>query len=439
MKRRRVLSVALMILSLLPGMPMRVAHADADPISGAIFTTVLPCADAVNRNIYDFRTDVYLNGGPDRPGAAGLPPGAYYVRVTEPSATNPTGGVLGTSIGGASGSTPVVVGPDGSFTQCYQLSSILIKISDSSQGYDLTGNPGGEYKVWVCQDAAFTESLCKTDNFMVKETAGVVPGWLQVIKFYDTNANGLNDDGVYNYIEGWKVRIVDGGLIDLLTRMTPIPIAVDRSVLYTVSESTPNESNWVATTPKVFSNVQVTSTDQNNPTTVAFGNLCLGEGGGLTLGFWSNKNGQSLITSSDLANLSALSLRNSDGSNFDPGTKTLLRSFLLGADAVNMANMLSAQLAAMTLNTAKNRVSGASLVYAPALLGFAAPSGVTSLGFISINNLMAAANTELGAHNQTPSGNQYRAYQEALKNALDDGNNNQNFVQAKPCEFTFAP
>jgi hypothetical protein len=41
-------------------------------------------------------------------------------------------------------------------------------------------------------------------------------------------------------------------------------------------------------------------------------------------------------------------------------------------------------------------------------------------------------------HGSVLSGNPFRAYQEALKNALDAANNNLNFVQAAPCPFTFA-
>src|SRR5437773_12326585 len=95
----RVLSAVLMVLALLPASAVGVSYADPSPISGAIFTTVSPCDAAVNQNIYAAKTDVYINGGPARPGAAGLPPGSYYVRVTEPSANDPVGGVLGTSVG----------------------------------------------------------------------------------------------------------------------------------------------------------------------------------------------------------------------------------------------------------------------------------------------------------------------------------------------------
>lgn len=41
-----------------------------------------------------------------------------------------------------------------------------------------------------------------------------------------------------------------------------------------------------------------------------FGNICLGEGNGRALGFWSNENGQALITPAMLAGLNNLPLEN---------------------------------------------------------------------------------------------------------------------------------
>jgi hypothetical protein len=50
------------------------------------------------------------------------------------------------------------------------------------------------------------------------------------------------------------------------------------------------------------------------------------------------------------------------------------------------------------------------------------------LGFISVNNLINAANSSLGANSVVLAGNPVRPYQEALKNALDRGNNDMGFV-----------
>jgi hypothetical protein len=348
--------------------------------------------------------------------------------VTDPSGAD----LLGTSIGSGD-DTPVVV-TGGEFAFCYQLSAILIKDSDGTQGYDDTLNPGGEYKVWVCTDSAFAQ--CKTDNFKVKSNGGGPPeeeeATLRVIKFYDKNANGINDDSMD--ITGWKIHIIDA--IDLI-RFTPVVAIVDPDD-YDVSEFLPIQTNWIPTTPTL---VTITLEDGDDET-IEFGNVCLGPGGGMTLGFWSNKNGQATMNDGgsvapELALLSGLNLRTANGGNFDPGTYTALKNWLLNAKATNMAYMLSAQLAAMELNVEALKVSGSALVYAPGLLPFAPITGLNSLGFISISDLMTAANAALGADGYTPAGDPNRAYQEALKNVLDAANNNQNFVQLTPCTFSF--
>src|SRR5207249_4191072 len=116
----------------------------AAPLSGAIFTTDSICS-GVDLNIYASKDDVYINGGPEHPGAASLPDGSYYVQVTNPSGSL----VLGTSVGSGNETPFVVVG--GEPADCYQLSGILNSASSgfTTPGYDDTDNPGGEYKVWV--------------------------------------------------------------------------------------------------------------------------------------------------------------------------------------------------------------------------------------------------------------------------------------------------
>lgn len=130
------------------------------PVRGAVFTTTAECVK-VNGNIYDTVFDVFIDGGPKKPGAAGLSDGFYYVQVTQPN-----GKLLGTSVGSAN-ETPVEV-VDGEFTQCLNLYEILVKASDGSQGYDNTGNKGGEYKLWVSTKSTFANNSSKTDNFKVK-------------------------------------------------------------------------------------------------------------------------------------------------------------------------------------------------------------------------------------------------------------------------------
>ncbi len=392
------------------------ANASGGGLTGAIFTTDAVCS-GVDLNIYASKDAVYLDGGPHRPGAAGLPDGTYYVQVTEPGGT-----VLGKSL------APVATVLNGQFVLCYQLSAIVLSASSgfTVPGYDDTGNPGGEYKVWVSTSSTFPNNASKTDNFKVKdgEVGPLSEATLHVIKFYDANANGTND--AEDLITGWKVRIKDG--IDLI-RYTTVDIVLAPDD-YIVSEFAPVETNWFPTTPNP---VDITLPEDGDET-VAFGNVCVGAGGGKTLGFWSNKNGGNILKANSNAILNqvlALNLRKADGNLLGVVSLATFQSFLTGANAANMANMLSAQLAAMKANVLSGGVSGAALIYAPGT------TSANALGFATVNDIIDEANAELGLHGSTPAGSPFRAYQEALKNALDKANNNLTFVQSSPCPFSF--
>src|SRR5439155_1878296 len=177
-----------------------------------------------------------------------------------------------------------------------------------------------------------------------------------------------------------------------------------------------------------------------------FGNVCLGAGGGLTLGFWSNKNGKAILCANDPAwrtLLNACNLVNANGTAFDVSTSSncqmadlSLSNWLTSANATNMAYMLSAQLAAMKLNVAFGSVSGSALVFAGTPPSGCTPAGLSTLGFITINDLMADANAILGqaGGNLTVVPSALRSCEEFLKTALDNANNNQSFLQSKPCD-----
>jgi len=414
------------------------------PLPGAIFTTDSTCTE-VNQNIFDNKEDVYVDGGPAHPGAAGLPDGSYCVQVTDPSGAT----VLGKSDPGA------VTVVDGEFVQCYQLTSIL-KTGSSGftvPGYDDTPNPGGEYKVWVSTDCDFINNSTKTDNFQVNNTnptptptPSATPtatpsptpcpkGEVCVTTFYDANVNGIQDNGEQE-ITGWEFRVFGHNNLHLW-KQTPrcaYVLAGD----YAVIERHPNELNWIHNTATEVEFDVDTGYTEN----VTFGNVCVGAGGGFTLAYWSNRNGQQLETRNDFAALTALNLVTGQGTAQDfTGTltqsKTLLNQFLLGANTTNMANMLSAELATMKLNVVHGFVNGSALVYAPGLSTCGTVTGLNSLGFISINDLMTAANQSLLDHPLTQAGSPDRACQETLKNALNDANNNKSFVQSSPCGFSF--
>jgi hypothetical protein len=407
----------------------------APPLPGAIFTTNGDCT-GVNLNIYQYKSDVYLSGGPAHPGAAGLPDGWYYVKVTEPD-----GDVLGASVefDAVLGWVPAVSVhvTAGEFDECYQLVDILRKYSNASPGYDTTTNPGGVYKVWVSNEPTFPHDSSKTDNFKVRD--GDDPEWtpFKVIKFYDANANGLHDDDEQDIV-GWLVEITDmSAPANSNSWYTPVEIILDPGP-YRVTEADTLETNWRHTTPKC---VEVLL-EVFKAETVEFGNVCIGPGGGKTLGFWSNKNGlAALKTFNARTLLNGLNLCNPNGSSYDlpAPTATLtieqvlkgFQTWILAASATNMASMLSAQLAAMELNVASKKVKGDALVYAPGT------KAANPQRFATVNALMAEANASLGANPYTPSGNPARACQEKLKNALDEANNDRSFVQPTPCDFHF--
>ena len=385
--------------------------ASAAPMSGAIFTTDAGC-NGTNVNIFDAKGEVYLDGGPAHPGAAGLPDGSYYIQVTEPNGT-----LLGST------TTAIVSVSGGEFAECYRLVDILVKASDASPGYDDTGNSGGEYKVWASQDPAFANNASKTDNFKVKEEAPPQPGHLVIQKFYDANADGLWTAGEPE-ITGWEVKIQDAPHVWLdSVSYTPVDY-VDEGGSFAVTESDPDQQNWNATTPTTVD----ATINAGETTNVTFGNLCLGPGGGLTLGFWSNKNGEKLYNNAVAV---AQNLRDATGNSFNPANHKQFKAWILSASATNMAYMLSAQLAAMTQNVNNGNVSGSALVYAPGT-GSASP-----LGYATIAALIAEGNALLAANGYTVAAGPDRTAQEAVKTALDRANNNLNFVQSAPCAFTF--
>ena len=286
----------------------------------------------------------------------------------------------------------------------------------------------------------------KTDNFKVKEEVVVQTAEICVDKFYDKNTNGAKDPGEQSII-GWRFQILadDNGFN---TRFTaPLCMTVEAG-LFHVFESNTIETDWIHTTP-TLKDVTLQAGDH---TTVEFGNVCLGAGQALTIGFWGNKNGQSLEIAADFTLLNAFNLVNANGTPKDftgslTQNKDALNVWLQNANAVNMAYMLSAQLTAMVLNVTHNspkygvHVDANALVYAPALLNSAFPptTGLNASGFIKVIDLITAAhNIMLPPGNVTIVASTLRSYEEALKTALDKANNNLTFVQSEPCVHTFS-
>jgi hypothetical protein len=300
-------------------------------------------------------------------------------------------------------------------------------------------------RTWTATDSCTNHSSC-TQTITVQLCLGSTCG----VKFYDRNANGTQDTGEPG-ISGWRITLTGGPNNISLTNVTDSGGAICFTNLppgtYTLTEGTSSQSTWTNTTPKSVQ-VIITTTSQ----TFKFGNVCLGGGGGLTIGFWGNKNGEAVMNNcaggmtSNLAFLSGLNLRNLDGSCFDPIKYSQFDQWLQQANAVNMAYMLSAQLAAMELNVRENGcatstqygggVNGSSLIYAPGTLS------ANSAGFATVQAVMDEANALLGSVDcktklVIQDGSALRARAAALKTALDNANNNRSIVQQNPCSRSF--
>ena len=446
-------------------------------VAGAGFTTFDAtqdgCKDSPNGidcNNYQSKDDVYMSGGPS---AAGLSDGDYYFAVLVPGYQS--GGFVDGADGNLSdetaGATTGDLGTgDNVLNRTFSVSGQEISSysgthtpGTSPNGrdilqlmpYDDTSNAGGVYILAICEVGAISPSQCKYDAFRIQPGETVTPfGTLSGMKYYDSDADGVLDPTEVG-ISGWQIHISDSidqvvttdtsgnfsqaNLIEdtytleelqannvkCVTEMIGGVPTVVCSPIWVQTGNTSDQSSHPATSSVSLSNFVYTVVlgDGDTVSGLYFGNVCTGAGGGLTLGFWSNKNGSKLIDATDLAMLVALNLRNANGSNFDPSSYSTFRTWLLKAKATNMAYMLSAQLAAMELNVFNGFVDGNSLIYAPGT------TSANSSGFATVNAVMSEANAELGLHGSTKDGSAFRAYQEALKTALDRANNNLSFVQ----------
>lgn len=434
--------------------------ASAEAINGAIYTSRSDGV-TVNANLYDAKSDVYLNGGPaNAPQCSGgaLDDGDYVFQVTDPSGAVllSSDGILDRAFRVAGGKISENLGthPDSSDDPNDAiLPGVCGSVAIQVIPYDDSPNGGGVYKIWITRISDF-ETACgvgvdcgldgfvpgstKTDNFRVLQDNVPPPqvGSIEAIKFYDGNANGAYDDGEL-FLEGFQMTLQSTNQAVDSTRTTDVDGVADwhnlvPDVDYSVTEGTPLEGNWFHSAT-IFEGHDGSPVNPAAPlevvagqtTTVVFGNYCTVPSNGRTLGFWSNKNGQSYIGGADLAMLSALNLRNANGGHFDPGTASALRRWLLDGNATNMAYMLSVQLAAMELNVFNGFVDGS---------GYYVPAGMT------VNQLMAAANTSLGLYPVTTAANDpfdQRQVQEGLKDWLDELNNGAGLLSATPCAFTF--
>lgn len=151
--------------------------------------------------------------------------------------------------------------------------------------------------------------------------------------------------------------------------------------------------------------------------------LCFSDGGeARTPGFWQGGKGFRLVDDDDIAMLNECCLRNEDGSDADFANKQEFRAWLKKRNAANMAYQLSGHLAAMKLNIDEGFVDAGDMIYAP---GCSESEGE----YLSIGSVVDLADAALCEDGTTFSGDLDRDDQECLKDALDDANNNRNWVE----------
>jgi hypothetical protein len=299
------------------------------------------------------------------------------------------------------------------------------------------------YSVDAPDDVSATASDLDFFNVRLGSLAGA--------KYYDSNGNGALTAGEAQ-IAGWRIQVSTSATFATVLAT----IYTDVNGNFTLGNLSPGTyyvrevqagNGWsqtgnlvsvglptgaVSINNKVYTVVIGTGTDV---TQLYFGNVCRVTPGGHTLGFWSNKNGQALITATDVAGLVALNLRNANGTAFDPTgslaqSKSQINTWLLNGNATNMAYMLSVQMAATYLSTqhgftnASVVVDGTNTVtqeiaYANGLLANPIAGG-------TFNGLNGSVTVAAGA---------LRTEQGRVKNILDLVNNNGSFQQSDgtPC------
>jgi hypothetical protein len=430
-------------------------------VAGAGFTTYDETAggcfngNGVNCNIYEGKDKVYMSGGPEK-GGSDLSDGEYFFAVLTPGEENggfidgAEGNLSDTTAGGTEGDlgsgdevgnrTFTVAGHEiVSYTGTHPLGT-----SPQGKGliglapFDDTDNKGNEYILAICLVGATSPKECKYDAFKVKEgEEEVTPfGTISGLKYYDVNHNGQFDAGE-SPLPGWAIDWTDtvsGTEITDPSGLFEVKNLIEDTYTFTEelgpagwiqTGNTVDQSTATAGSTVTLNGDKTYTVELASGGTVSglnFGNVCeVNNGNGLTLGFWSNKNGEKVLQGKDPAwreLLNKSNLRQANGSLFViPGGKfadayKAFRTWILAATATNMSYMLSAQLAATQLDIAYNKLNGSDLVLDP------------NGNWVSINQVVSDAIAFLATHGNTTAYGPDRTLAEAYKNIFDRLNNN---------------
>ncbi|MEM2878794.1 MAG: SdrD B-like domain-containing protein [Candidatus Hadarchaeales archaeon] len=397
------------------------AEADVDVSSN-------PVLDPGETGCYPYRININITGGAyPQPHAGGTYKVTANVTITNHS------GHLGEPFG-----------PSPSATTTWPASQTLINDAihvEDTNGSSWEFNESGSVtyeKTFTCEDEGVNVNTATIRETEQSDSATVTviciknpDPRISGVKFYDANLNGERDDGE-SLIAGWRIQLWKMEDCESWTLMEETEtnsegeyafyFAAD-SGTYKVVEVMPS-GMWVQTAPTggeyIFS-----FPNGETYTGIDFGNVCLIPGtGGKTIGFWSNRNGQALITSSDVTVLNTLNLYRPSGWSYPPFSsvittaKSQIKNYLLNATAKEMRWMLSAQLIATQLNVLHSFLDASTVVYSDAT------------GFITIGEIMDGAKTALTGSDRPTQGH--------WKNLLDGLNNNRlPFVCPEPCEVEY--
>lgn len=364
-----------------------------------------------------------------------LPTGTYYVHVTDLNMTEVlstndpmdrfvqvtnTNGVITLSLPFTNNPNPALfgVGLNG-----VGMSLALSSLRNSAQEpcafkvwlgdyWDLTNGPNDPllYR-WGVNPANNQVSNLSFDRIRIGNGNGSeVSGFA----FLDADRNGVRGAGE-GPLANWEVRLVTGQttLVAFTDAQGRYAFPGVTAASYTVELQLP--SGFVATTA---SSVALEVCGCANVAVADFGAApAIMRCDGHTIGFWRNRHGLGIVQQRNiLATLPGLFLRDLCGRHVAPGNLCEFKFYLACANSINMAYMLSAQLLAMHCNV---------------MAGFVDPNcriRDSHLGNITIAELMQRSVQSLMAHGRTLPGHPARHQQQLLKNALDNANNNRNWL-----------
>jgi hypothetical protein len=137
---------------------------------------------------------------------------------------------------------------------------------------------------------------------------------------------------------------------------------------------------------------------------------------GHTIGYWTNMHGEEAIEAGNfLSVLPSLHVVDEVGAPFTTNDFDVFKDWMQGANAFNMAYMLSVQLVAMQFNVLAGYVDERCMLS-------------THNGEMTVNRLIEQSIEALIKDPYTPPGDPNRVRQEMLKDLLDAANNNLNWI-----------